>query len=451
MKIWFAVLALAFSHGLAFGELKWDRDRVEIKPDVMDTLVEAKFGFVNAGKDPVTIESLKSSCGCTTPSLTKMTFAPGERSEVVARFDLTGRRGLQTKTVAVQIKGEKEPAVLTLAVSIPDLLKINPTLVVWEQGESGKPKTISLQALAGVPTKVLGVVSSETRMTTRLDTVREGQEYSIIVTPDSTLTPSFSALTIQLEVKDQKRSVIAYAQVKGSPTVGNAIAPVVAGMPLAAPEVKVMPEGNKSAVRGELKWDRDRVEIKPDPMDTIADAKFGFVNVGSEPVTIESVKPSFGCSVGGLRKTTFEPGERGEIATQLNFAGRSGVQTGTVVVQVTDRKEPLVLTLVASIPDLLKINPSLVLWEQGELGKPKSVLLQASEGLPVKVMNVVSGDAHFTAELETVREGQQYVVVVTPETTVSPIFSVLTIESEVKGQKRSLRIFAQVKEKEAQR
>jgi hypothetical protein len=62
------------------------------------------------------------------------------------------------------------------------------------------------------------------------------------------------------------------------------------------------------------------------------------------------------------------------------------------------------------------------------------------------MLNVVSADPHFTAELETVREGQDYVIVVTPETTAAPGFSVLTIESEVKGQKRTVRAFAQVRE-----
>lgn len=446
MKTWFITLALACSHGMAHGELKWDRDRVELKPQAMDTFADAKFGFVNAGKESVTIESLKASCGCTAPSLPKMTFAPGERSEVVARFDLTGRRGLQTKTVNIQILGQKEPVVLTLAVSIPDLVKMTPPLVAWEQGESGKPKTISLQAVEGMPAKVISVVSSEARMTTSLATIREGKEYSITVTPDTTLTPSFAALTIQVEVKDQKRSVIAYAQVKGTPAAGNSVAPVTAGVLIGVPEVKETPAAGKSIARAGLKWDSERMEIKPDVMDESAEAKFAFVNASSEPVTIESVKPSFGCAIGGLRKTTFEPGERSEIVAGLNFAGRSGVQTGTVVVQIEGQREPVVLTLVVSIPELLKINPSLLLWEQGETGKPKTVLLHASESLPIKVMSVVSSDAHFIAELETVREGQEYVIVVTPETTAGPSFSVLTIESEVKGQKRSLRVFAQVKE-----
>ncbi len=445
MKKWFIALAFACSHGMAHGELKWDRDRVELKPDAMDTFAEAKFGFVNAGKESVTIESLKASCGCTTPSLPKMTFAPGERSEVVARFDLTGRRGLQTKTVNVQIQGQKEPVVLTLAVSIPDMLKINPPLVVWEQGESGKPKTVSLQAMESMPSKVISVVSSESRMTTSLTTIQEGKDYSITVTPDTTLTPSFAALTIQVEVKGQKRSVIAYAQVKGTPAAGNSVAPVTAGMPI-VPEVKETPAAGKSIARAGLKWDRDRVEIRPDVMDASAEAKFGFVNASTEPVTIESVQPSFGCIVGGLRKTTFEPGERSEIGARLSFAGRSGVQTGTVVVRIQGQQEPVVLTLVVSIPEILKINPSLVLWEQGDIGKPKTVLLRASESLPIKVTSVVSSDAHFIAELETIREGLEYVIVVTPETTAFPSFSVLTVESEVKGQKRSLRIFAQVKE-----
>jgi hypothetical protein len=217
MKLASLFFASLFCPGIALAELKWDRQRVELAPSALENSVDAIFGFVNAGTQPVTIEKLTPSCGCTTASLAKMTIDPGERSQIVARFDITGRRGVQTKTVTVHIKDEKEPVILTLTVTISDLLKIDPPLVAWEQGEAGKPKTVSLRAFEALPVKVVNVVSSETRFTAKLETVRENGEYVIVVTPDTTATPGFAVLSFDVEARDQKKSLRAYAQVKGTP------------------------------------------------------------------------------------------------------------------------------------------------------------------------------------------------------------------------------------------
>ena len=69
----FFVLA-AFVHPLR-AELKWDVQKIDLKPRPTDTVAEAKFGFVNAGVDALTIESVKSSCGCTVPILEKTSYA----------------------------------------------------------------------------------------------------------------------------------------------------------------------------------------------------------------------------------------------------------------------------------------------------------------------------------------------------------------------------------------
>jgi hypothetical protein len=214
MKILLTSLVVLLAAIPARAELKWDRQRVELKPGPGDTFVDATFGFVNSGSEPVIIEKLAPSCGCTTATVPKMTIEPGERSELVTRFDITGRRGLQTKTVTVMIKGQKEPDIVTLVVSIPDLMKILPQLVIWEKGEAGRPKTISLHAENGVPVKVLNVLSSESRLKARLEPIKEGEQYAIVVTPDSTASACFSVLSINVELKGEQRVLRAFAQVK---------------------------------------------------------------------------------------------------------------------------------------------------------------------------------------------------------------------------------------------
>ncbi len=179
--------------------------------------MDAKFGLLKASPDPVTIEKVESSCGCTTATLPKMTFVPGERGELCARFSTPGRRGLQTKTVSVRIHGQADPAVLTLVVTIPELVRMSHQLLVWEKGAERESKTILCDATSDMPVRIVKVASSVTSIKASLKTVSEGRQYAITVTPENTDAASFAVLTIDAEFKDQKKSLRIYAQVKRSP------------------------------------------------------------------------------------------------------------------------------------------------------------------------------------------------------------------------------------------
>jgi hypothetical protein len=93
-------------------------------------------------------------------------------------------------------------------------MTITPPLVIWEKGEGAAPKTISLKAMPGLPVTVVSVGASQGKVSTRLETVSEGKEYRVVVTPNGTDNIGFSVLTIETEFKDQKKSLRAYAQVK---------------------------------------------------------------------------------------------------------------------------------------------------------------------------------------------------------------------------------------------
>jgi hypothetical protein len=45
------------------------------------------FEFTNTGAEPVTIQNVSASCGCTTPGWTKEPVAPGEKGEVKATYN----------------------------------------------------------------------------------------------------------------------------------------------------------------------------------------------------------------------------------------------------------------------------------------------------------------------------------------------------------------------------
>lgn len=68
----------------------------------------------------------------------------------------------------------------------------------------------------------------------------------------------------------------------------------------------------------ELKFDNESHEFGDIQSGTAVSITFTFANDGDEPLTIEKVKTSCGCTVAKLEKRTYQPGEKGTLEVTLN-------------------------------------------------------------------------------------------------------------------------------------
>ena len=106
-------------------QIQWPQRIIELRPKPDQAQVVATFPFTNAGSEPVTITSLRTSCDCTTASLAKHTYAPGEGGSITATFTVGGRTGPHTKTILVQTTDKLEGTVLlTMQVHLPEVLSL---------------------------------------------------------------------------------------------------------------------------------------------------------------------------------------------------------------------------------------------------------------------------------------------------------------------------------------
>jgi len=83
-------------------------DNIVFKSDNFDfgTLEEGPaaehvFTFTNTGKEPLLIQRVQPSCGCTTPDWTKEAVAPGKTGMIKASYGTQGRPGPFEKTMTV--------------------------------------------------------------------------------------------------------------------------------------------------------------------------------------------------------------------------------------------------------------------------------------------------------------------------------------------------------------
>ncbi len=71
------------------------------------------FRFKNTGSNPLKVENVKASCGCTTPRWTKEEVAPGAEGMIEVEFNSQGRAGVARKTVTVTTNSEPRNKILS--------------------------------------------------------------------------------------------------------------------------------------------------------------------------------------------------------------------------------------------------------------------------------------------------------------------------------------------------
>lgn len=77
------------------------------------TPVTHEFAFTNEGDAPLILESVKASCGCTTPDWTKAPIAPGATGVIKATFNAAAG-GAFNKSITVKTNISAESTILKL-------------------------------------------------------------------------------------------------------------------------------------------------------------------------------------------------------------------------------------------------------------------------------------------------------------------------------------------------
>ncbi len=141
-------------------------------------------------------------------------------------------------------------------------------------------------------------------------------------------------------------------------------------------------------------------DIVPKDTDLSGEAVFPFVNVSAKPITITLVLPACPCTVPHLEKTTYLPGERGEIHVDLLFGSMAGVQNRKLEVQ-SDHPDGLstIIEVVMHLPSGPTLDPPILHWRQGEAAGTKTVMIDLPADFHHRLLSVTSSHPAVTAML----------------------------------------------------
>ena len=95
------VCVVPAAHAQQWAEKMFDATSHDFGAVARGSKVEHRFRITNLYKEDVHIASVRSSCGCTSPEITKRTLKTHETSELIARFNTRAFLGHKSATVTV--------------------------------------------------------------------------------------------------------------------------------------------------------------------------------------------------------------------------------------------------------------------------------------------------------------------------------------------------------------
>ena len=197
----FAILAfLPFS---TYAELKWANTKLDFQAKFGDKKLSGVYKFTNIGEEEVLIDYVKASCGCTTPTLTKKYYAPGESGEINVTFDIGTREGKQHKTISVMTNKGKKEYKLFLNANIPELLKIQPRALFWKKNGELTPKKVDIKIAIDKPVGIT-VLSDSSTFKAEVEAVKKGKHYIVTITPRYLGDATRRELLIQTNYPEKK-------------------------------------------------------------------------------------------------------------------------------------------------------------------------------------------------------------------------------------------------------
>lgn len=177
------------------------------------------------------------------------------------------------------------------------------------------------------------------------------------------------------------------------------------------------------AAWAELTFDQPNITIDATPEMEASEGVFTFTNTGKEPVTIESVHASCGCTAAKPDKKVYAPGESGSIQAVFTFGERSGPQTKIITVMTSEGNQQLQLT--TNIPPRYEMKPAMLMWVDADR-ETKSADVRFLVKQPVEIVEVVNPDG-FAVDVVEVEPGAHYRIEVAPSVEPIPNFDMVTV------------------------
>ena len=316
-----------------------------------DGNVSYQFTFTNTGSQPLVINKVRSSCGCTSPSWTKKPVMPAKKGFVKATFDPTNRPGPFNKSITIYSNAENSPIVLRIKGKVKPKKKSIAERYPFKTGDI-RMKTNHLG--------MAKVYHNETK-TSDFEFVNVGDkpiEISFNRVPDHI---TIKAVSQKLAPKEKGKINITFnpQKINDWGFVYDRINMMQNGQSVNKNRLTISASitenftkltDEEKANAPVIDFEKTRYNFGKAKQKTKVKHDFTFTNKGKSELKIRKIKASCGGTTVNPSKDIIAPGESATIKAIFNTGSRKGRQTKTI-------------TVISNDPE----NSQIRLWLKGEV------------------------------------------------------------------------------------
>lgn len=340
-KIYSLILFFAFTL-LTFAQQKQPNISFETESYNFGKINETKgavqyvFNFTNTGSEPLIIQNVQPSCGCTTPEWSREPVVPGGKGFIKATFNPAGRPGPFNKSINVtsnairnsvvlKISGEvigKEPVADKYPFAV-DNLRFSSTYISYGKISPNKPVTRNLEIMnTGKESVTISFPSVPPHIDVMVNpsTIKANQKAVIEFTYDAKKKNDWGFVTDAINYslnnkKDAKYRLNLSAAIEDD--YSDATPQQLADAPKLALEKNTINVGRIKA--------GENIQLS-----------YKFKNMGKSNLVIRKINSSCGCTDVKARELIIKPGAAGEITGVFKSSGQKGAVNKTITLITND-------------------------------------------------------------------------------------------------------------------
>lgn len=311
------------------------------------------FVVTNTGSNPLVIQNVVASCGCTTPEWTRQPIPSGGKGKVTAIYDPAGRPGPFNKTLSVYTNSKPQVSVLVIKGEVTPHEKTMEELFTFKVGDvrfesnhlaftnvkktEKKIRVMQIINPSDAPVKVeFEGLPAHLTLKANPETLKPGQKGIIEGTYDATKNQGWGSVNDMVKVKLNgvvEQNVYFYVSANLVEDFSSLSKEDLAN----APVFKI---ASTTVDLGKIKGS------------TQNDVEFKFTNAGKNDLIIRNIRSTCGCTAvqQGNQGVGIKPGESSSIKAVFNSGGYKGKVTKAIYVFTNDPKNSqVVLMLTADV------------------------------------------------------------------------------------------------------
>ncbi len=296
------------------------------------------FVFKNTGDAPLILNSVRASCGCTTPSWSRQPIAPGQTGSVKVSFDPRHRPGRFNKSITVNSNASNAVS----SLSIHGMVSSKPADPYAAYRYTVGKLKITANSLN------LGSINNTATVEKALDIINTGEEP---VTVTTTATPSFMTVTVNpatLKKGEKGKITVKYnATAKKdwgfvSDKINVSVSPDAKGEISVVANIKEDFSNVKPEEAPAAKFSETSAELGVLTKNTTHKHEFYIQNDGKSDLIIHKIKTSDNTVTAHPARTVIKPGKKTKVNITLKTDEQPGKKVKIISFTLNDPKNTIV-------------------------------------------------------------------------------------------------------------